>query len=251
MNESTDDRPWVVLVHGIGAHRAVMLPLKWGLERSGFAVHNFGYNSLRSIDHAADLLAARLEELNRRHGPSTLHLVGHSMGCIVSRLALARQRPENFQRMVMITPPSRGTPTADRFAPWLGWAVPSIPELRTRPDSLVNSLPAPDYPFALVRATWDFLIPSTHVILPGASETHEFRGTHSAVLFHGPTIQRVANFLLPPTAEPVPGVASVPSTASTAGVAGGVGVPGVASVVRDLPEDQQPLAATETSRATT
>jgi len=129
MNNSKDDRPWVVLIHGLGAHRAVMLPLKWELERSGFAVHNFGYNSLRSIEHAADRLAIRLEELNRRHGPAVLHLVGHSMGCIVSRLALQRQRPANFQRMVMITPPSRGTPTADRIAPWLGWCVPSIPEL--------------------------------------------------------------------------------------------------------------------------
>lgn len=197
MNTSTEERPWVVLVHGIGAHRAVMLPLKWGLERHGFAVHNFGYNSLRSIEQAADRLTARLEELNQQHGPSALHLVGHSMGCIVSRLALERQRPANFQRMVMITPPSRGTPTADRFAPWLGWCVPPISELRTRSDSLVNSLPVPDYPFALVRATWDFLIPPTHVTLPGASETHEFRGTHSAVLFHGPTIRRVANFLAP------------------------------------------------------
>jgi len=210
MNNSKDDRPWVVLIHGLGAHRAVMLPLKWELERSGFAVHNFGYNSLRSIEHAADRLAIRLEELNRRHGPAVLHLVGHSMGCIVSRLALQRQRPANFQRMVMITPPSRGTPTADRIAPWLGWCVPSIPELRTGPDSLVNCLPAPDYPFALVHATWDFLIPATHVLLPGASETHEFRGTHSAVLFHGPTIRRVANFLLPTTTESILGVAEEP-----------------------------------------
>ncbi len=190
-----NDLPTVVLVHGIGAHPVVMLPFQWALQRAGFRVHNFGYNSLRSIKHSAERLRERLASWGQLAPGQELHIVAHSMGCIVSRMALASDRPQNFSRMVMLTPPSKGTPTADRIGPWLQWLAPSIQELRTEPTSLVNQLPAPDYPFAVVKATWDIIIPSTHVELPGAVETLTFGGSHSAVLLHRPTIRFVANFL--------------------------------------------------------
>jgi alpha-beta hydrolase superfamily lysophospholipase len=189
------DRPTVVLVHGIGAHPVVMLPYQWALQRAGFQVHNFGYNSLRSMQSAADRLRACLATWSQQSPNHELHIVAHSMGCIVSRLALTGDRPPNFSRMVMLTPPSRGTPTANRIGPWLRWLAPSIQELRTEPTSLVNRLPPPDYPFALVKANWDFIIPSTHVELPGAVQTLTFNGMHSAILVHRPTMRYVAKFL--------------------------------------------------------
>ncbi|MBL8854600.1 MAG: alpha/beta fold hydrolase [Planctomycetaceae bacterium] len=189
------EQPTVVLVHGIGAHPVVMLPYQWALQRAGFKVHNFGYNSLRSMQRAADQLRTSLATWSQQNPQQDLHIVAHSMGCIVSRLALTGERPANFSRMVMLTPPSRGTPTANRFGPWLEWFAPSIQELRTEPSSLVNQLPPPDYPFALIKATWDFIIPSTHVELPGAVETRTFHGMHSAVLVHRPTMRYVAEFL--------------------------------------------------------
>lgn len=188
-------RPTVVLVHGIGAHPVVMLPLQWSLQREGFQVHNFGYNSLRSMNQAAGRLRACLATWGQQAPDQDLHIVAHSMGCIVSRLALTGHRPANFSRMVMLTPPSKGTPTANRIGPWLHWLAPSIQELRTEPTSLVNQLPPPDYPFALVKAAWDFIIPSTHVELPGAVQTLTFNGLHSGVLVHSPTIRYVAKFL--------------------------------------------------------
>lgn len=194
-SDPRNDRPTVVLVHGIGAHPVVMLPWQWALERAGFQVHNFGYNSLRSMTYAADRLRTRLAQWSQQAPDQKLHIVAHSMGCIVSRLALVGERPANFSRMVMLTPPSKGTPTADRFGPWLQWLAPSIQELRTEPTSLVNQLPVPDYPFALVKANWDLIIPSTYVELPGALETRTFNGVHSAVLIHRPTIRYVTQFL--------------------------------------------------------
>lgn len=190
-----NDLPTVVLVHGIGAHPVVMLPFQWALQRAGFRVHNFGYNSLRSMKRSAERLRERLAFWSQLAPEQELHIVAHSMGCIVSRMALAGDRPQNFSRMVMLTPPSKGTPTADCLAPWLQWLAPSIQELRTDPTSLVNQLPVPDYPFAVVKATWDIIIPATHVDLPGASETSTFRGSHSTVLVHRPTMGYVAKFL--------------------------------------------------------
>ncbi len=187
--------PAVVLVHGIGAHKIVMWPLKRSLERSGFATFNFGYSSFQSIPTSAAKLDAFLRQLQEEEKFSTIDLVAHSMGCIVSRYALGQYKPESFRRMVMLTPPSKGTPVADRVAPYLGWCVPAINELRTDSTSLVNSLPPPAYPFALVQATWDFLIPASHVGLEGAQELAQVHTMHSLVLFHRPTHLRVVNFL--------------------------------------------------------
>lgn len=189
------ERATVVLVHGIGAHPVVMLPFQWALRRAGFRVFNFGYNSLRSMTKAAERLRIRLATWSQQAPEQELHIVAHSMGCIVSRIAVAEDRPSNFSRMAMLTPPSTGTPTANRFGPWLHWLAPSIQELRTEPTSLVNQLPMPDYPFMLVKASWDFIIPSAHAELPGAAVSQTFTGVHSAVLVHRPTMHRVVQFL--------------------------------------------------------
>ncbi|MBL8892285.1 MAG: alpha/beta fold hydrolase [Planctomycetaceae bacterium] len=185
----------VVLVHGIGAHPVVMLPFQWALQRAGFRVFNYGYNSLRSINRAAERLRARLATWSQQAPEQELHIVAHSMGCIVSRMAVAWDRPSNFSRMVMLTPPSKGTPTANRIGPWLKWLAPSIQELRTEPTSLVNQLPPPDYPFMLVKASWDFIIPPMYAELTGAAVNQTITGVHSAVLVHRPTMHHVVQFL--------------------------------------------------------
>jgi len=188
-------RQLVVLVHGIGAHRWVMWPLQRRLQQAGFLTHNFGYASWRSIAQTADRWIVRVRQVIEREKPDIVHVVGHSMGCIVARQALAQWTPTEFRRMVMLTPPSRGTPTADRVSPYLGWCVPPVRELQTGPTSLVNLLPLPTYPFAVVRAARDFIIPATHVDLPAAAASLTVPTFHSTVLFHPPTARWVIDFL--------------------------------------------------------
>jgi triacylglycerol lipase len=195
MSTSTNPRAAVLLVHGIGANRLVMWPLQLGLQRHGFQVCNLGYNSLKSIGETSYRVEAALRSLADQSQLDSIHLVGHSMGCILGRVALARFKPERFQRMVMLTPPSKGSPVADWLAPALGWCVPPLRELRTGPNSFVNRLPPPDYPFAVVRATWDFLIPRDYEILMGAADHLEVSALHSMVLIHRRTIDQVAHFL--------------------------------------------------------
>lgn len=192
-----DRRPTdhVVVVHGIGANRWVMWPLQRSLEKASFRVSNFGYNSLRTLRETSDQLARHLEQMDRERGEGRIHVVGHSMGCILSRLALSKFRPSGLGRMVMMTPPSRGTPSADRLAPWLARFIPPIGELTTQADSLVNSLPDPDYPFAIIRASRDFIIPAAYTELPGAAATWTAPTFHSSVLWHEPTLAQVVRFL--------------------------------------------------------
>ena len=65
-------------------------PLRRALERAGFRAVNWRYGSLRgSIETHAARLAAKATELDDDAGVARLHFVGHSMGAIVVRRALA------------------------------------------------------------------------------------------------------------------------------------------------------------------
>jgi pimeloyl-ACP methyl ester carboxylesterase len=187
----------VVLVHGLAAHRLVMGRLAWSL-RDGYAcVVNWGYSSLWSpIERHGRTLAGMLERLDRERRHSRIHLVTHSMGGIVARLALTEYQPRNFGRFVMIAPPNRGSHMAARLAPILGRVCPPLVQLGNHEASFVCSLPLPQVTeLGIIAAKTDFLVrhPNTrlgcerdHIILPGL---------HSSLLWRRETVEQVRHFL--------------------------------------------------------
>ncbi len=98
-------------------------PLRRGLARQGYRAINWRYPSLRgSIEMHAAQLAAKAKELDDNDAVERLHFVGHSMGAIVVRSALAMQRPRKLGRVVLLAPPNRGARLADLALRTL-WAV--------------------------------------------------------------------------------------------------------------------------------
>lgn len=192
---SSSSRDKIVLIHGFGANRLAMWPMAHRLQTRGFAVENFGYFSLASIEKTAQQLKQRLQELAQASDSRRIHIVAHSMGCVLTRRALLDFRPPQLGRVVMMTPPSKGTPRADMLAPALGWLIKPLQQLRTSPDSLVNQLPGPDYPFSLIRASHDFLVPASYERLSGAEDHWLLRGMHSYVLFSPAAIDRIIHYL--------------------------------------------------------
>ena len=185
----------VVLVHGLAAKRLVMAILRNSLARSYGDVVNWGYPSLWSpIERHGRELAKLLRRLEEAGG-ERIHLVTHSMGGIVARLALAEYTPSRLGRFVMIAPPNRGSHIASRFAPLLGRVCPPIRQLADHDESFVRSLPLPSCELGVIAARSDWMVRELNTHLGCERDHIVVPGLHSSLLWRRETADQVRNFL--------------------------------------------------------
>jgi pimeloyl-ACP methyl ester carboxylesterase len=189
-------REAVLLVHGHGAHHVLLEPLRRALERQGFRAVNWRYGSLQgSIEAHAARLAVKARELDEDASVARLHFVGHSMGAIVVRRALAMTRPRKLGRVVLLAPPNRGARLADFALRLFGRRLIAATELCSRPDSYVNRLvPAADLDCGVIAASWDHVVSLGSTYLPGQRDHLVLRSLHTLPL-HRHTPAQVGHFL--------------------------------------------------------
>jgi len=103
-----DRGPWVVLVHGLITPMYAWEPLATALAAAGFRVLRYdqlgrGLSDRPALRYDLALYARQLRELLDAVGIARAHVVGWSMGCVVSsRLAL--DHPDRIDRHVLIAP---------------------------------------------------------------------------------------------------------------------------------------------------
>ncbi len=189
----------IVMIHGLGGHRLVMLPLSQRLRRKGYRVTNWGYASLRKNirSHALDFQRT-VRDLDHNPHIDTLHIVAHSMGCIITRVLLQDYLPTKLKRIVMMCPPNRGSHVATAMAPFLGWLSPPLKEIADTPDSFVNSLSTSisgNIEVGIIRAQLDLVVAAESASLPGVTDTIELGGLHSSLLLSAETAEAIDHFL--------------------------------------------------------
>jgi len=192
-SDSVSER--VIVIHGFLAHGVWMWPLVVRLRRSGFRAESWSYRSLFSPirDHAerlSDLLARETCE------EPVVHIVAHSMGCIVTRTALQLRRPGNLGRVVFMAPPNRGSPVARWISGWAGRVLVPTEELSDREGSFVRRLPeSDDSEMGIIVAKYDLLIPDSHVRLTDRVPTVVIPATHSSLLISSQAARQTVHFL--------------------------------------------------------
>lgn len=107
------EAPHVILVHGLLRTGLSMAPMARGLRRRGFQVDAITQLNLhRSVPELADLL---YEDVRRLAGDAPVHFVGHSLGGIVIRTALARHAIPGPTRAVLLGSPNQGSLMAEQM----------------------------------------------------------------------------------------------------------------------------------------
>ena len=164
----------VVLLHGFAGAGFMVKPLGYALRRAGYRPVELGYDSWGlSLERICDRLLPRLAQLDEE-SEAPLHIVAHSMGGLVARALLHRQRPRTLGHVVMLGTPNGGSEIADfldrhsLLRPILGRAAPA---LVTNRSAMIDALLGPiDYPVGIIAGDRPILPGPTARLVPGPSD---------------------------------------------------------------------------------
>ncbi|MGD8494687.1 MAG: alpha/beta fold hydrolase [Gemmatimonadales bacterium] len=202
----------MIVVHGLGRSALSMAVLTGRLRSAGFRATAFQYPSRRaSIATLTERLAARVAR-SCAGRDSSVHFVTHSLGGILVWNYLAGTSGPHRGRVVMLSPPARGSELADAFTdvPLLRSVLgPALTELGTDPDSLVRRLPAADFELGVITGDRslnplsDHLIPGPHdgkvsverARVPGATDFLVVPASHTFIMNRGDVAGQVVAFL--------------------------------------------------------
>ncbi|MFK7957100.1 MAG: esterase/lipase family protein [Lysobacterales bacterium] len=147
----------VVLLHGLARTSGSMKSLEKALVRYGYKVANVGYPSTKKVIEQLALEAVeRGLEICKRHTPSHIHFVTHSLGGILVRYYFEQKTEPLLGRVVMLGPPNQGSHVVDNWRRVPGYRAlngPAGMQLGTDANSVPNQLGPVSFPLGIVAGT--------------------------------------------------------------------------------------------------
>ena len=168
------------------------------LEKKGYSVVDWSYPSGRyRIERHRDSLREQLLGLDADPEIRQIHIVGHSLGGIVARFALAEGLPVKMGRLVMLAPPNQGSSLARQMAPVFGWLIPVLPQLGDGADSVVKKTPSiPGLKIGVIAGSHDMTTPTEVTHLGSETDHLVVDSGHTFIMNKKVVLKQVAHFLL-------------------------------------------------------
>jgi pimeloyl-ACP methyl ester carboxylesterase len=202
----------VVLLHGIARRARSLKQFERALKAAGFATLNLDYPSRKmKIDLLADHVHPAVSGFAEQN--KNVHFVGHSMGGLLARAYIAKYRPVNLGRVVMLGTPNGGSELADRlthFSLYQSFYGPAGLQLTTKSNHMLESLPEVNYAVGIVSGTLsadpfasllslpkpnDGRVSVQNSKLAGMVDHITVRTSHSGLLSHRGVINQTIDFL--------------------------------------------------------
>jgi pimeloyl-ACP methyl ester carboxylesterase len=205
-------QPAVVLLHGLGRTHRSMQPMGNVLEDAGFQVENIGYPSTdHPFDALVDIVAAKLKACCLKND-TRVNFVTHSMGGIILRAYVEESGASNIGRVVMLSPPNRGSELVDELREFFlfRWVTgPAGLELGTDPGSVPSRLGAVDFELGVITGDgtlnpfYSWLVPGEddgkvsveRARVDGMADFIVLPHSHSFIMNSGEVIGQTIHFL--------------------------------------------------------
>ncbi|MBC2716431.1 MAG: alpha/beta hydrolase [Desulfobacteraceae bacterium] len=202
LNLNASDEPvlknkeYVILLHGMGRSELSMQPLEEFLTENGYSVINTGYPSTtKTVETLADKYLSDMVEQCIQKGADKIHIVTHSLGGIITRQYLQNHSLPQGSRIVMISPPNKGSELADEFYDlfiyeWINGPAGQV--LGTGPESLPNKLKSVTGEIGVI-AGGSSLNPLYSYLIPGEDD--------GKVSVESAKLDEMADFLVVPSSH--------------------------------------------------
>jgi len=164
---------YVVLLHGMFRSAIAMKPAENFFKDKGFNVINMSYPSTQyNIETLVlDHLAPKIKTLEE-NGAKKIHFVTHSMGGILVRHYLKHNPMPSLGRVVMLSPPNKGTELTKLFSntQWYKDKIgPSGKQLSSSDNSWVNQLGDVNFELGVIATNYNANL-LTSWLLPGPDD---------------------------------------------------------------------------------
>lgn len=191
---------YVILLHGFQRSSRVMKKIERALLKEGYDVININYPSTKksieelSNNYLKKKINERCRDVNKK-----ISFVTHSMGAILVRYYLENNEVSHIHRVIMLTPPNKGSKKADfwgRFRIANFFLGPALKQLSTNKESFVNRLAlTSQVEIGIIAGKYDRTVTVESTKLDRMNDFIVVQRGHHFIMYKNEVIQLVKDFL--------------------------------------------------------
>ncbi len=172
-DSNIDKGDYVILLHGLTRSSHSMNKIEESLSDHGYRVINVDYPSTEhSVEYLANNVLSDVIARCDTGSGSKINFVTHSLGGIILRYYLKHHQLSNLGRVVMLSPPNKGSELVDNLRDSIFFKKthgPAGQQLGTDKESVPLNLGPVDFNLGVITGSMSFN-PIASVILPGPDD---------------------------------------------------------------------------------